>query len=339
MKILIDIPVYEPALQAIKGNEEHDIEVVPYAEEVRPLPVETIQDREVLFCTFPPENIAGMESLELIQIGSAGYTQLLGIGLPEKGVRACNARGVFDTPIAEWSVAMMVNLVRDMRGMIRNQKSGIWDRDARFQREIRELTVGIWGYGGIGRETARLAKAMGMNIHVMVRDRVKPRKNVYMIEGTGDPDGVLPDKVFSAGEEKEFLESLDFLILSMPLTPENEGIIGERELDCLPQTAYLLNPARGPLVKEEALITALGEHRIAGAALDTHYYYPMPQDHPLWSFPHVIMTPHVSGSSKSPHFLERVWDIFCQNVKRYSQGRPLLNELSANDLSAGGFSS
>ncbi|HJN15590.1 MAG TPA: NAD(P)-dependent oxidoreductase, partial [Armatimonadota bacterium] len=94
----------------------------------------------------------------------------------------------------------------------------------------------------------------------------------------------------------------------------------------------LLNPARGPLVQEKALLQALREGWIAGAALDTHYYYPMPADHALWRFPNVIITPHVSGSSASPYFLDRIWDLFVQNVERYVSGQPLLNELTPAQL-------
>jgi phosphoglycerate dehydrogenase-like enzyme len=257
---------------------------------------------------------------------------LFGLGLVERGIRAGNGRGIFDAPIGEWNVAMMVNLGRNLRGMIRNQESAIWDRGAQFQREIRGLTAGLWGYGGIGRETARLAKARGMRVHVMSRSGVRPSGDVYRVPGTGDPEGTLPDRVFVAGEELEFLSTLDFLILAMPLTPATQSIIGERELGALPRTAYLLNPARGPLVEEQALVRALMEGWIAGAALDTHYHYPMPPEHLLWRMPKVILTPHISGSSLSPHFLTRVWDIFVQNVERSLLGKPLLNELTQDQL-------
>ena len=119
----------------------------------------------------------------------------------------------------------------------------------------------------------------------------------------------------------------------MPLTEASRGIIGETELRTLRPTACLLNPARGPLVQEQALLRALSEGWIAGAAIDTHYYYPMPPDHPLWRMPNVIMTPHIAGSSGSPFFLQRVWDIFTQNVERFASGQPLLNELTSEQLS------
>jgi len=97
-------------------------------------------------------------------------------------------------------------------------------------------------------------------------------------------------------------------------------------------TAFLLNPARGPLVQEAALIRALDERWIAGAALDTHHHYPMPPDHPLWHMPHVIMTPHISGSDRNPHFLDRVWDLAAQNIDRFLADEPLWNELTRAEL-------
>jgi phosphoglycerate dehydrogenase-like enzyme len=333
MNILIDMPVYAPALKKLKDMPGVNVKIVDQPEErVRPLSRELIADCDALFCTFPPENHRDMEQLKFIQISSAGYTQVIGKGFDERNVKACNALGVFDVPIGEWNVAMMINLARDMRGMMHNQDASVWDRSARFQHEIRGSVVGIWGYGGIGRETARLVKALGMRVHVLSRSGVKPRTDIYSVAGTGDPEGVLPDKVFLMEEKEAFLKGLDFLIIAMPQTDTNAGTVGEVELKMLKPTAYLLNPARGPLIKEQALIKALEQNWIAGAALDTHYYYPMPADHPLWKMPNVILTPHISGSSLSPKFLERVWDIFVQNIERLHNGQNLLNELTPASL-------
>ena len=333
-KVLVDLRVDEDGLQRLRAFPDVQVELVdePEEAETRPLPAELLADVDVLACSFPPTNVEDLKALKLVQIASAGYTQLFGLGLAERGVRACNAAGVFDVPIAEWCIAMMVNLLRDLRGMIRNQESGVWDRDQRFQRELRGLTVGIWGYGGIGRGTARLAKALGMHVHVLTRSGVQPRAEIFCLPGAGDPEGTLPERVFGLDQKKEFLAGLDFLILAMPLMKATEGIVGETELKSLPDTAYLLNPARGPLVQEEPLLQALREGWIAGAALDTHYHYPMPPEHPLWQMPNVIMTPHISGSSGSPHFLARVWDILIQNVERLQQSKPLLNELTPKQL-------
>lgn len=336
--ILIDMAVDKKSLKKLRGLTQVQVEVTEDSEGFegsRIFPAELIRDIHILFCEFPPANFQDMKAIEFIQISSAGYSQLYDLGLVEKKVRACNGLGVFDVPIAEWNIAMMINLARDLRGMIRSQEAGIWDRSARFQREIRGSVVGFWGYGSTARQTARLAKALGLVVHVLAPQKVKRRDRIYTVPGTGDIAGSLPDKIFVKGQEKEFLSGLDFLILAMPLTKQNKGIMGEEELRALPKHACLLNPARGPLVQEQALLKALGEGWIAGAALDTHHHYPMPADHPLWRFPNVIMTAHISGSNASQHFVARVWDIFMQNIERYLSAKPLLNELTTAQLNGG----
>jgi phosphoglycerate dehydrogenase-like enzyme len=176
MRILIDLPSYVPALPALKNLPGIEVEWVEKPEEkVRTLPTKQIKDCEMLFCMFPPQNHAEMSTLKLIQIALAGYKQLVGHKFEERGIRVCNALGVFDVHIGEWNVAMMVNLARDLRGLIRHQESQVGDRSARFQEEIRDRVVGLWGYGGIGRETARLAKSLGMKVHVLSRGSVQPR--------------------------------------------------------------------------------------------------------------------------------------------------------------------
>jgi phosphoglycerate dehydrogenase-like enzyme len=333
INVLIDMPIFEASLDALRQMPGIKVTVVETPEEIkRPLPKEQIIDCDVLFCTVPPENHEQMSRLKLIQISSAGYTQLVGQKFGERGIKACNALGVFDVPIAEWNIAMMVNLIRDVPGLLHNQNSEIWDRSSRFQRELRGSVVGIWGYGGIGRETARLTKALGMEVHVLTRSKIRTRSKTYCVAGTGDVKGKLPDKAYLMDEKEEFLEGLDFLIMAIPQTENTVGIVGEAELKMLKPTAFLMNPARGPLVQEQALIRALKEGWIAGAALDTHYHYPMPAGHPLWSMPNVIFTPHISGSSASTRFLERVWDILLLNVKKLQNNETLLNELTPQQL-------
>jgi phosphoglycerate dehydrogenase-like enzyme len=303
-------------------------------------PSEWLRDKDVIFCSGVfPANFRECNALRWVQMGSAGYEQAIDVKAGEHNggsVRVSNGLGTFDVPIAEWNVMMILALARDLRGMIRNQERGAWDRDRRFQREVRGSTVGFWGYGGLSRETARLVKHMGMKVHVLVRGGVKKRHH-YLLPGTGDPEGKLPDRVFdmtpgNPGSKREFLAGLDFLIIGVPQTPSTIGMIGEDDLESLPRHACLLNPARGPLIQEQALLRALREKWIAGAALDAHYHYPMPPEHPLWHMPNVIMTPHISGSGETPSYLPRAWDIFTQNLRRFRAGEPLLNELSREQL-------
>lgn len=323
-----------PRLAKLRALPDTQIDLIECDDEEEDwhLPDDRAAEIHMLVSCTAPDNLEAMTSLRMLQISSVGFGQLIGLGLVEREIHACNAAGVYDVPIAEWNIAMMINLGRDVPGMIRNQQSQIFDRAARFQNELSGRIVGMWGYGGIGRETARLAKSLNLTVYAMTREGVKPRTHMYCIPGHGDPEGTLPDKVFVSGQEREFLENLDFLVMAMPLTPATTGLIGDEYLKMLPPQAFLLNPARGPLIREESLLRALREKWIAGAALDTHYYYPLPPEHPLWRFPNVIITPHVSGSNLSPHFKTRLWDIIVENSRRLIAGEALLNQLYARQL-------
>ena len=198
-KIFVNLRTDEQTLAQLRSAGDFEIDVVDRHIE-KPgieLPADRIADADILLCDFPPANFDDMRALKFIQLASVGYTQLAGLGLADRGIRVSNARGVFDVPIAEWNIAMMINLARDLRGMIRNQENCVWDRDPRFQTEIRGRTVGLWGYGGIGRETARLAKASGLKVHALVRrEPTTADGNIYRVKGSGDPDASLPGPFF-----------------------------------------------------------------------------------------------------------------------------------------------
>tara|TARA_R100000027_G_scaffold37442_1_gene27546 strand:+ start:28713 stop:29717 length:1005 start_codon:yes stop_codon:yes gene_type:complete len=290
------------------------------------------QSIDGLFCSILPRNLDDFTNLKWVQIDSAGFSQLIPADLPNRQVVATNASGVFDIPIAEWCVSMMISLARDMPAMMRNQSQGIWDRDARFQKEIRGSTVGFWGYGGLARETARLCQALGLRVHVLARSTLRQRNDTFVLPQTGDPKATIPDRVFSTEQTDEFLQGLDFLVMALPLTDATRGICGEEHLRQLKPSAYLLNPARGPLIHEQPLIKALTERWFSGAALDTHYEYPLPSSHPLWAMNNVIITPHISGSTGSPGFCSRIREIFTQNLSRFVEGQQLINGIPEGDL-------
>lgn len=329
IRILVELPLTGPELVPLM-RPGFEIRQIPHHESAWDLPPEFLPGPELLLCKQPPRNLDDMPDLKLIQIGTVGYEHLKSLAFERRSVRVCNARGVFDSAIGEWNLAMMIAFTRDLRGMLRNQEHAVWERADRFAQEIRGRVVGLWGYGGIGRETARLAKACGMIVHVLTRTGVGPR-SFWCPEGTGDPEGTLPDRVYTMAQRLEFLGTLDFLILALPHTRESDGLIGPDELRALPPRAVVLNPSRGPIIQEGALLEALRKHRIAGAALDTHFQYPLPADHPLWRFPNVILTPHISGADKSDRYRPRIAALFAENVARYQEGRPLLNELTREE--------
>ncbi|MEX0724875.1 MAG: D-2-hydroxyacid dehydrogenase [Planctomycetaceae bacterium] len=288
---------------------------------------------ECLLCELLPSNFAECKNLKWMQLTSAGYSQIFGHSLVERGIRVTNGLGNFDIPMAEWNVMMTILWHRHLLEMLDNQKKADFDRAARFQSELRGSVVGFYGYGGMARETARLLRHMGLEVWALTRDgKIKSRSLTYCVPGTGDPEGKLPHRVFSPEQKQEFLSGLDYLIMAMPITNTTTGIIGETELKMLKSSAVLLNPARAGLIEEQALIRCMSEQWIRGAAIDVHYAYPLPPEHPLWSLPNVVLTPHISGSSLSPHFQERIFDIFSSNLKRYCAGEPLLNELSIEQI-------
>ncbi|MFO0841451.1 MAG: D-2-hydroxyacid dehydrogenase [Gemmataceae bacterium] len=330
-RILVEVAIPPAALERLRALPGVQVETIEPHESWWELPADRLPGPEVLLCKLPPSNLDALPNLKFIQISTVGYERFRDMGFADRPVRVCNARGLFDTAIGEWVVSMMVALARDLRAMLRDQDSGVWRRSERYQQEIRGGTVGLWGYGGIGREVARLAKALGMTVHVLTRSGVRPRVHTFAEPGSGDPDGTLPDKAFTTPQKREFLAGLDFLVLALPHTRESDGLVGEDELKALPRSAFLLNPARGPIVREESLLRALRQGRLAGAAIDTHFAYPLPADHPLRRFPNVILTPHVSGADKSRLFPARMGALFLENVERHLSGRPLLNELTRQE--------
>jgi phosphoglycerate dehydrogenase-like enzyme len=335
LKILVALEPYEPAMERLrKLIPRGEIRVGAWITDPKTtLPPDLMRGADVLFCELPPANFDDFDCLKLIQVESAGYAQVLKLPILQRGIRVCNGLGNFDIPIAEWVVMTMIMCHRHMPEMFRNQQAGRWDRDKRFQAEMRGSVVGFYGYGGLARESTRILKAMGLTVWALTRDgSTRKREMKYVLPGTGDPDGVLPDRVFATAQTGEFLRGLDFLVVAVPITNVTKGIIGERELRMLKPSAVLINPARAPIVDEQALLRCMREKWIRAAAFDVHYAYPLPPEHPLWSMPNVILTPHISGSAASTHFMERAYDIFVQNVERYAAGKPLLNELSESQL-------
>ena len=333
--ILIAIEPYPEGLAAISHIAGEDrVRCIPPFDPGAELPAEQIANCSVLFVDYPPANVAQMFHLRWVQLASAGYEQLAGLSLSEMGVRVTNASGVNDVPIAEWCIAMMLLFERDIRGLLAMQQRRGWEREARYQSELRGRRVGIVGYGNIGREGARLCHCLGMEVWAVARGTIGPRPGRYAVPGTGDPEGTIPARTFGFDQLAEVLPEVDYLILTLPLSPATRSLIGERELRAMRSTAVLLNPSRGRLVEEAALVRALQDNWIAGAVLDTHFYYPLPTDHILWTLPNVVLTPHISGSNGSRHFLSRLWGLFADNLNHFVQDQPLLNELAPADLAA-----
>ena len=255
--------------------------------------------------------------LRWLQYPGAGIDALQPTGLlaPDSGVIITTATGIHSTAISEYVFGSMLMFNWNWPQMVRLQDGHVWARSANWYnlggRELADLTLGIVGLGSIGRRIAQLGRAFGMHVIAMRRSSA---------EGEKDAD---VDQVFSAGQLHALLSKSDYVVISVPLTPQTEKLIGEAELRAMRPNAYLVNIARGRVIDEQALIRALREGWIAGAGLDVAEEEPLPPESPLYSMPNVILTPHISGASV--HYDERLAALFAENLRRFRAGQPLKN--------------
>lgn len=306
MKLLITRSLSEEDLNRIR-EVAPDIEVILAGTEEEA--EEKAGDAEIIFAgRFNQAIFQRAYRLKWVQAGSAGVEGYLSIpGLVESPVILTNASGVFDQPIAEHVLAMILSFTRGLHLLRDQQLQGVW----KYVRplDLAGSTLGIVGLGSIGRELARKAQALGMRVLAIRRH---PQKTEVPVDALWGREG-LP----------ELLRQSDHIVLSLPLTPETRHIIGRDQLALMKPTAYLYNIGRGALIDEEALIEALQESRIAGAGLDVFEQEPLPPENPLWKMPHVILTPHEAGASPSNH--HRLMALFLDNLRRFLRGEPLRN--------------
>ncbi|KAI5867913.1 hypothetical protein GGS23DRAFT_608466 [Durotheca rogersii] len=268
--------------------------------------------------------------LQLVQLQSAGANFILDNPLfKDTNIAFCTANGVHGPQIAEWIVCTFLAYQHRIPYFLGLQRAHRIGADS-------STRSGILGYGSIGRQVARVATALGMEVYAYTnRPRPTPesrRDDSYVLPGLGDPEGKLPSRWFSGTAPEElaaFLDSgLDLLVLAVPLTPLTRGLISGPQFELLARgrRTYVANIGRGPVIDTDALITALNTDAIRGAALDVTDPEPLPSDHPLWDAKNIIITPHVSGNSTS--YNHRLLAILNINLERLSEGKDFMNRVS-----------
>jgi phosphoglycerate dehydrogenase-like enzyme len=245
---------------------------------------------------------------------TAGIASLLYPEMVQSNVILTNSAGVHGPAMAETVLAMILHFARGFDVAVRAQARRDWSA-SRFEeefgigREISGTTLGIIGLGGVGREIARRARALGMHVVATRRHPMGSEKDVELLSG----DDAL----------RTLLARSDYVVISVPSTRETRGMIGARELTAMRPDAVLVNVARGDVMDEDALMETLRAGRLRGAALDVFRKEPLPETSPLWDLPNVLILPHVSGTT------DRFWDreaaLIVENVRRYLQGEPLRN--------------
>jgi phosphoglycerate dehydrogenase-like enzyme len=226
---------------------------------------------------------------------SAGVESVLSPEIRASAIPLTNGRGVFARPLGEWVAGVMVYFAYDFRRMLNNQAERRWQRYD--HEELYGRTVAIVGYGSIGRAVGDRAAAMGMR--VLTHSRSNP----------GNLDAMLAE--------------CDYLVVTAPLTAETRGLIGAAQIAHLKSNAVVINVGRGAVIDEDALLAALQNNKIRGAALDVFVKEPLPSDHPFWAMQNVIVSPHSADSL--PDSREQSVEFFVENFHRFAEGEPLQN--------------
>lgn len=314
-------------LQAISPRLKFTRKIVKSTSEVTP---EVLASTDILYTAGPVPEPDSVPRLRWIQANFAGVDALLAQPLlSAEDIILTTTSGIHATTMAEYTFAMMLAFARKLPLLLRHQQKTEWslDRGSLFlPRELRGATLGIAGYGSIGRELGRLAKAFGMSVLATKYDVMHPAaSNEYAEPGTGDPEGTCVERLYPPEATKSMAALCDFLVILLPLTPDTRAIINQEVFDAMKESAVLINVARGGVIDEEAMIRALQSGQIAGAALDVFNQEPLPPSSPLWKLDNVIISPHISGNTS--HYHESAAAVFIENLERYLSNKDLLNRI------------
>lgn len=272
--------------------------------------VRKVVDCEGAFNMHGPELLRAGLKLRWIHVTLAGVDTVLYPDLVESDIVLTNGKRIQAIEIADHLFALLLCFTRGVREFLPCQHEGRFGKPSRFPiYELNEMTILLIGFGGIGQEAARRANSFRMRILALdIEDTTKPD----YVEYVGKPD-----------EFHDLLSGADFVASCVPLTAKSHRMIDANALAAMKQSAYLINVSRGGVVDTDALVTALENNEIAGAALDVTDPEPLPEDHPLWRMDNVIITPHIA--TRSHRIKERVIDLLCENLRRFAANQPLLN--------------
>ena len=240
---------------------------------------------------------------------SAGLEQVLFPELVESEVILTNGSGVFSPSLGEFALGAILYFAKDFRRIIRNQMAGIWEPfDVTM---VSGQTLGIVGYGSIGRAVATRARALEMNVLALRRRLHQEREDVLI------------DRFYGPEQRQEMLSRCDYILVALPLTEQTKGVIANAEFAVMKQNAVVINVGRGATIDERAMIEALSENRIRGAALDVFDQEPLPQGHPFYSLENVLLSPHSADHTFG--WLDNAMRFFLAQLTRFRHGETLLN--------------
>ena len=280
---------------------------------------------EILVTEQVPRNLEAWSSLRWVQLMSAGANQLLNHPIQQTKIPVTTASGTHGVPIAQYVTCAWLMMIHRMPQLLQFKSARAWpNRLALAGTTSRGLTAGIVGYGSIGRECARQLSALGMRVVCLKRDpTVRADAGYNAWPGTGDATGAIPEKWFGPDQLREMLGQSDLVVVTVPSTPQTEGMIGARECAWLKPGARMIIISRGGIVAEPALADALRAGQLAEAVVDCFVREPLPPDHFFFDVPNLILTPHISGVYEG--FWPLMVGLIGENLRRFKSDQPLLN--------------
>jgi phosphoglycerate dehydrogenase-like enzyme len=331
IRVLMTVGVPEEELERVRALSPRVDLIQQSAEELDGLPEGALDQVEVLYASFELPEPERLPNLKWVQLHFAGMDHVVDHPLlSHEGIAVTTLSGAAAPGVAEFVLMSMLALGRRLTTMMRDKAAHRW-AEKRFERyrpvELRGSTVGIVGYGSIGREVARLCQNLGATVLAVKRDLKSLKHEGYRFEGLGDPHADIPERIYPYQAIGSAASLCDFLVIAVPLTAETRGLVDEKVLERMKSSAFLVDVSRGGVVDHGALVEALSQGALAGAALDVYPIEPLPERSPLWEMDNVILSPHVAGTSG--RYFELAMRLFAENLSRYLAGKPLLNRFDA----------
>ncbi len=329
IEVLITVPTPENLLEELRQvSPQINITLQP-ANSPSEIPLEIWQRVDVLYTlnVYPePEWVPNLRWIQLY-VSGADYAMKFPV-VQQPNILVTTLSGSNSIMVAEFTMMLLLMMGHNLPGHIYRQQNKTWIADQWNQpnlRQLRESTVGLVGYGSIGRQIAHFLTIFDVNILAAKKDLKHLRDTGYYLKNSGDPEGDLFNRMYPIKALKSMLRICDFVVVTLPITSATKGMIGEDELAAMKKDAYLIVVGRGGVVNEQALLKALVNKSIAGAALDVFSEEPLPKENPLWDAPNLLITPHIAGIG--PNYARDGMALFCENMKRNIDGTPLYNRV------------
>jgi phosphoglycerate dehydrogenase-like enzyme len=324
--VLVTVGFREENLERIRALSPRLNVVLHPAETLEDFPLDLLPDVEILYSSIVLPNPEDVPKLKWVQLDYAGIDHVAGHALVDSDVMVTTLSGVTASVISEYVMMSILSLGHKLPLMMSDKAAKRWVEEAwkRYMPlELRGSTVGIVGYGSIGRQIARVSKAMGAGVLVIKKDLKNLTDDGFRLEGTGDLEAELADRIYPPEAIGSMSALCDFLVVAVPLTRDTRGLIDEGVFSKMKEYSFLIDVSRGGVVDHGALVEALNEGRLAGASLDVYPVEPLPSSSPLWEMENVILSPHISGSTRRYRGL--ALELFIDNMQRYLSEQPLLN--------------